>query len=84
MSAKPTTETGPLVCECCAVLIANADTSGCEHNCGDDHHERLADFGEGVLAVLTEHDGPQFNGVFRCAGCGDDSYGYAGRIDFCP
>lgn len=77
-----TLTTAAVVCQCCAVVIANADTSGCEGNCGDGHHERLAEFGEGVLPVLTEHDGPEFSGVFRCAGCGDDSYGYAGRIEF--
>lgn len=74
-----TTATG-LVCECCAVVIANADTTGCEHHCGDNHHERLADFGDGVLAVITDHDDTETTGVFRCAGCGDDSYGTARPI----
>lgn len=63
------------VCDCCGIATANADTSGCEFNCPDQHSERLCEFGleAGENVVIDEaHDSIE---SFRCAGCGDDVMG---------
>lgn len=65
--------TNPLSCQCCALAVANGDTSGCETYCGDAHVERLAGFGE--MVTIGETDDSFC--VFRCAGCGDDTAGTA-------
>ena len=72
--------TANLVCQCCAAAIDRADTLECERNCADNHLERVAKLSEGGAPTLAEPEGPRFSGLFTCAGCGDDSYGYGGRI----
>ena len=69
-----------VLCGCCTVLLANGDTSGCEYNCGDDHVNRLCEFGleAGETAVVGSVSGD--SGCFRCAGCGDDSFGYPANL----
>ena len=61
------------VCDCCALVVANADSSGCEFNCGDGHVDRLAQFGlEAGENVVIDMD-RKVSGMIRCAGCGDDA-----------
>lgn len=86
--------TGPVIlsyplgkaCSCCAVLLANGDTSGCENNCiePDDtterHVDRLCQFG----LEPDEHAVPgevlESPDMFRCVGCGDDVYDYGCEV----
>ena len=69
------------LCSCCALALANADTSGCEYNCPDGHAERLCQFGlePGENAVVGDSVGVR---MFRCVGCGDDvmDWGYEVHI----
>lgn len=60
------------VCDCCIIALANADTSGCEFHCADDHVDRLCEFGlePGEEVVPGEETSPE---LVRCAGCGDDT-----------
>lgn len=69
-----------LICSCCTLALANADTSGCEFYCPDEHHERLCQFGlePGEHAVVGEDVGVR---SFRCAGCGDDSMDHAHELE---
>lgn len=68
-----------LICSCCTIALANADTSGCEEFCGDGHSERLCQFGleANETAVVGEERGVR---SFRCAGCGDDSMDHAHEL----
>ena len=63
-------------CDCCALATVNGDTSACEYSCGDDHVERLAEYGTdpGEIVVIDLDSDCGF-AVFRCVGCGDDSAG---------
>lgn len=65
-----------LICPCCALSLANGDTSGCEEYCGDAHVERLCQFGlePGEGPVVGEDVGCRH---FTCAGCGDATVGDA-------
>lgn len=67
-----------LSCQCCALLILNDDTSGCESNCGDGHVNRLAQYGTEPGSTIAIDPEPEHAGVFRCVGCGDEDYGYGG------
>ena len=65
-----------IACECCTLATVNGDTSACEYSCGDEHTERLAEYGTdpGETVVIDVYSDNGFV-VFRCVGCGDDSAG---------
>lgn len=79
MTTATTTYTLGLACSCCTLATANADDSGCRFYCGDEHADRLAEFGvePGETVVVGDEVG---TAAFRCVGCGDDTVDLAHEI----
>jgi len=70
----PTVQTDTLaLCECCALMVANGDESGCRAYYGYTH--KSADVPAGT--VLTDETDQPCHG-FTCDGCGEDiaPFGY--------
>lgn len=67
-----TTYPAGYACSCCAIVTANADDSGCRTFCGDEHAERLAQYGTAPHETVVI-DTPVGVSLFRCVGCGDDT-----------
>lgn len=62
------------LCDCCGIMVANADDSGCRFYCGDAHADRVATFpgylGEN-FTVAVGADEYVDSRARACDGCGD-------------
>lgn len=64
------------VCECCALMIASGDESGCRDHCG--HVHPSADVPVGTVPVDREGDRPSW--TWPCGACGTTQLAFTYRL----